>query len=38
MSDKITEKFVAPIALALCFALVASLISTPALAQQQARS
>jgi hypothetical protein len=38
MSDKTTEKFVAPIALTLCFALVTSLVSIPAQAQQQAGS
>ena len=38
MSDKTAETFVAPIALALCFALVSSLVSIPAQAQQQAGS
>jgi hypothetical protein len=38
MSDNIIEKFVAVIALALCFALVTSLVSIPTQTQQQAGS
>jgi hypothetical protein len=38
MSETTTEKFVAPIALALCFALVTWLVSIPAQARQQAGS
>jgi hypothetical protein len=38
MGDNTTAKFVALLALALCFALVTSLVSIPAQAQQQAES